>query len=818
MSDTQKKAEVKAKKPRKWLKRAAWGCGGLAVLILAAVLILGFLIFGRLKASLPLLEGELVLAGLSHPVQVTRDHLGVPTLKGKTSLDLVRTLGFLHGQERFFQMDLSRRVAAGEVAELFGDDAVDSDREFRRGRLRSIAERVIARASEPDRARFQTYADGVNQGLKELGDLPPEYLLMNVEPAPWLAEDSVLVILAMFLNLSLGQAGYEAQVGLLYEALPEPLAAFLSPWGTPWDAALDGLPWEPLPLPGAEVFDLRTQPGNPGEQHGTFGQLSTAPPAPGSNAWAVAGSHTAHGGALLANDMHLGLRIPNTWYRAGFSRPRGDGSGEHRNLWGVTLPGTPGMVVGSNGDVAWGFTNGRFDLIDLIVVEPDPKNPNVYLSPKGPKPFQKYTEIIHAKGGAQYEQEILWTEWGPVYNRDHHGRNRFMSYSALKPGAVNLAIFDLEDAETAAQAMAIANRCGLPPNNFVVADRAGNIGWTIIGKLPKRKGFDGYIPGPWSDGSRSWDGWLAPDEYPRILNPPQGRVWSANNRPVGGQPLALLGNGGYLLGARAEQIRDRLMGLERATAADMLALQLDDRALFLEPWRDLLLSLLDDGALRDHPRRGECHRLLQESWTGRASVDSAAHFLVRAFRQQVAKDVFEPITAACKALDPDFNYLNGFQFEGPLWQLVEQRPTHLLSPQFETWEALFLAALDETLEQILNDGGVLAEKTWGSRNLVEIQHPFGFLPPLKWLNMPSVALPGDTEMPRFQTPSSGAAQRMVVSPGREEDGYFHMPGGQSGHPLSPFYSAGHQDWVQGNPTPFLPGPPKHQLNLIPTSY
>ncbi len=536
--------------------------------------------------------------------------------------------------------------------------------------------------------------------------------------------------------------------------------------------------------------------------------------AAGSNNWAVSGRYTAHGGAIVANDMHLGLMVPNTWYRASFVW--GEVAGEIRAVTGVTLPGTPAMVVGSNMHVAWGFTNSYGDWTDLVIVEPDPRRAGHYLTPEGSKPFERHLERIRVHGGPDETLPVVSTIWGPILDKDHRGRPRALRWTALDVEAVDFGLLRLEAARDLEDAVEIANRSGAPPQNFVVADAEGRIGWSILGAIPRRVGYDGRLPGSWADGTRRWDGYLRPEEYPRILDPASGRLWTANARVVGGGKLETIGDGGYDLGARARQIRDGIMALPKASERDMLAVQLDDRAIFLTRWRDLLLRTLTPEAVSSDPRRRELKEFV-EAWGGRASVDSVGFRAVRAWRQFLAEQVFGALTASCKAADARFNYGEIAQTEGPLWRLVSERPPHLLDPKRAGWDDQLLAAVDATLEYFLGDGSSLAERTWGQRNTTRIRHPLSLAVPFlgRWLDMPEQQLPGADDMPRVQGPTYGASQRMVVSPGREAEGIFHMPCGQSGHPLSSHYGDAHMAWARGDATPFLPGPPVHTLTLNP---
>ena len=378
----------------------------------------------------------------------------------------------------------------------------------------------------------------------------------------------------------------------------------------------------------------------------------------------------------------------------------------------------------------------------------------------------------------------------------------------------------LETSRTLEELFDAAARCGVPPQNILAAARDGRIGWSIMGVIPRRYGFadvwEATMPQSWADGRRGWDDWLLPADYPRVILPPAGRLWSANNRAVDGEMLRALGDGGYDLGARARQIRDDLLAIRTATMQDMLSVQLDDRALFLARWRDLILETLTDEAAAAKPSLREAREMVRD-WGGRAAVDSAGYRIVRAIRIALAEDVLGPLTEPCRRADGSFDWHQIGQWEGPLWDIVTRRPLHLLSREHPSWEALILSAADRAVVGLTAGCSPLATCTWGARNTVRMRHPFSTAIPAlaRWLDMPPRPLPGDSNMPRVQAPGFGASERMAVSPGHEQDGYFHMPGGQSGHPLSRHYDDGQTAWEEGEPTPFLPGPATSTLTLLP---
>ena len=790
---------------RRFLRWAVRSAAGLLLLALFLVAVAWL----AARASLPILDGAHPLPGLSAPAEVARDALGVPTVRGADRRDVTRALGYVHAQDRLFQMDLLRRRSAGELAALAGPTALPMDRAIRPYRLRAVARRALAALPADERALLDAYAAGVEAGRASLGARPPEYLLLRAAPAPWLPEDSVLVILTMFADLTGLGGTRDATAQALRGALPAPLAdALLAPGGA-WDAPLEGGPLGTPPLPGPEVLDLRSE-------HGAV----TPPPAGdepelrGSNGWAVDGLHSATGAALVASDMHLGLSVPNTWYRATLAWRDGE---LERKVTGVTLPGLPAVVAGSNGRVAWGFTNSYGDWQDLVVLEPVLGRPDSYRTPDGPAELARVFEPIEVKGGAPVQLEVLESRWGPVVDEDAQGRRRALAWTALRPGAVDLGLLAMERAGDLDEALAVANRSGMPPQNFVAGDASGRIGWTIAGHIPRRVGFDGALPSSWADGTRRWEGWLRPEAAPRVVDPDDGRLWTANSRVVAGRDLAVIGDGGYALGARARQIRDDLFSRERFDEGDFLAIQLDDRALFLARWRGLLLAALDGPALAADPRRAEVRRLV-EGWGGRASVDSVGYRLVREWRLAVMARALEPLLARARVRGARTLAATDLQqAENLAWRLVTERPAHLLAPSEGSWPRLLLAALDGVLAALPEGGRHLAARTWGEANAAAIRHPLGKAVPLlgRLLDLPAYPQPGDANLPRVARPSHGASERFVVSPGREASAIFEMPGGQSGHPLSPYYRAGHRAWVKGEAAPFLPGPAAHHLTLVP---
>jgi len=781
-----------------------WLFGG-AVALLAISLIVAWL---GLRASLPQLDGEVAVTGIDDVVTIERDAEGIPVITASSRKDLAYATGYAHGQDRFFQMDLIRRQASGELSELVGAAALNADKRYRFHRFRDRAKVVFDAATDADRALMQSYAEGVNAGLDSLKAKPFEYFVLGSKPREWDVLDSLLAVYAMYMDLNDSRATKEIRRGMAHRVLPPEVYSWMYPQGTPWDAPIMGAPREVPPIPSADVFSIRnvsdTTP--PANEQGRY-------PLPGSNNWAVSGALTANGRALVANDMHLGHRVPNIWYQARLRvlGPQG------RDVTGVTLPGTPFVIGGSNTQVAWGYTNSYGDWTDAVVLRPGVTE-GTYQTPEGDKEFVTHIETINVKDGEPLEYAIRETIWGPVVDDvDYPDGEVVVSWIAHRPEGINLNLLKLETTTSVAEALDIANTMSMPPQNFVTGDAAGNIGWTIAGRIPRKKGFDPMLPADWSV-EQGWQGWLEPSEYPRVMNPESGRIWTANARVTDADALQIVGDGGYDLGARARQIRDGLFAKDTFTPEDMLAIQYDDRALFLSRWRDLLLEVLDADAVASNPALAE-YRELAENWIPRAAPESVGYRLVRAFRLEVEQRVFHALMApAREAYGEDVRLRLSNQFEGPLWSLVTEQPIHLLPKDYETWQEFMIAVVEQNITWFTeNFDGPLSQRNWGEINTASIRHPLSRSIPLvgDYLEMPAEQLNGDLDMPKAQGPSFGASERYAVYPGDEANSIMHMPTGQSGHPLSDYFDRGHEDWVHGRSSPFLPGEARRTLTLTP---
>ncbi len=784
---------------------------GIALGLLALLLIVGFAAGYGLRGSLARLDGEVALPGLSKPVTISRDALGVVTIEAASEADVVRALGFVHAQERYFEMDLARRSAAGEMSALVGDAALPMDRERRPHRMRARAAR---HASEADllgkrRELLEIYAAGANAGLAALSVRPWAYLLLRQQPAAWTPEDTVLAAHALYFDLQ----GYHpfARLALwrLSRSLPAPLFAMLDHGGTSWDAPIVGDGLGDAPLPGADAIDLRRLPAGM-----KSGAVSGGQSAPGSNNLAVAGALTKDGRAIVGGDMHLALRAPGVWFRARLIYPDERAPGGRIDVSGFSVPGIPGVLAGSTGHVAWTFTNGYADSSQWAQMPPCTVAP-------AQCGITEHREIIEVAGAAPEILVVRETEWGPILRQEPDGSLLALRWVAHLPGAVGSGLAEFGWARNLDELFAIADRAGTPVQNLVAADSAGRIGWRMLGALPdwqapcNRSGVErvvvpmGACP-PWP---------ITTAGAPEVRDPASGRIWTANNRVDARAESARFGYIGRDQSARARQIRDGLMAREQFTERDILAIQLDDRAVFLERWWKLLRVVVG-GASRD-PLLARLDAAT-EKWDGRASAESVSYLLTRRFRDAVERRVTSMLLGAFpQAVANGAGQLRFGQTEGWLWQLVSSQPAHLLSAGHGSWNDLLAAAARDVARDQANLKADGTFRAWGDFNRgSSICHPLARALPAaerQYLCMPDDPLPGDDDMPRVQRPAFGASQRMAVSPGREADGIIELPAGQSGHPLSPFWRAGHDAWVKGAATPFLPGQTQHVLRMVPPS-
>jgi penicillin amidase len=775
----------------------------LFVAVAALVLLLLAAVYALVAASLPRRAGEAPLPGLTAPVTVVLDTRAVGTVRGESFTDVLRGQGYLHAQERFFQMDLLRRSSAGELAELFGERALEADRSQRPFDYRGHARRIRSTLPAEQSAWLDAYTDGVNAGLADLGARPPEYWLAGAAPRPWQPEDSVLVVLTFYTMLS-NNDSYERPQGVMHAVLPPPLFDFLTPSTSRFDRPVLGATaddrtagYVPLPIPGADVVDLRRRRAPPRE-----GAPRVEPPllGPASNNWAIGSARGAQGRAIVANDPHLSLRLPNIFYRVELEWP-------DKALRGVSIPGLPGVLIGASNDVAWGATVSNADQSDWVVVEVDPNDPRRYRTPDGYETFGVRVAEIAVAGRAPERSETRSTRWGPVVAADWRGRPLALHATWLEPQGLDLDVVGLGSATDITSAIALLEGWAGPSLNWILADRAGDVGWVLNGPLPRRVGFDGSRPESLADGSRSWQGATPP---PRHSAGPDGALLTANSRTLPRDRADVVSRM-WMRPLRAKRIDDLLAARATFDERDFLAMQLDTRAEGYDQIRATILEIVPDD--EPEPRLAQA-RELARNWNGHADADQPAFRILQAYYRTLLERALEPLLA--DAIEADRNFVYRWPLaDETLRRMLDERPAHLVTSEHADWPAFLRHVLVETLGATARDGPL--DTAWGEINVLDVAHPFAAAlgPFAGRLALPPAPLPGSMVSLRVAAPGYGAVFRMAVAPAAPQDGVLELAGGQSGHFLSPQFRDQQADWLAGAPTPFLAGEPAARFTLVP---
>ncbi|WP_028834874.1 MULTISPECIES: penicillin acylase family protein [unclassified Pseudoalteromonas] len=738
------------------------------------------IVYGVLTLSLPALDGKGRSDALTQPVKVARDTLGQAVITATTRHDAAYGLGYAHGQDRFFQMDLLRRNAAGELSELFGEAALGLDKKMRFHQLRKRSQAILKTLPKTDKQLLRSYAQGVNEGLAQVGYPSFEYLLTGAEQKPWQSEDSLLVIFSMYLDLQSSTFERDQALIQIEQQYGAEMVSFLTQ-PSQYQAALDG---SQLALLNNPIPELLSQPI-------TAIKTIKANLEVGSNNWAVTSNLTHTQAAMLSDDMHLSMAVPVIWYRAQLNYSLNN---KPMQVTGVSLPGAPAIVVGTNNNIAWGFTNGYLDTADWIALNND-------------STMWQVDEPIALPSGKVESYSLTLSEYGPV--KYINEKPYALSWTAHQPYAVNMQLLQLEQAQTVDDALDIASDVGIPVQNLLVVDDQGSAAWKNMGGIPARK-TPSELAVKEEDYSALWQ--QNEIDRPFIKNPENGRLWTGNSRVVSADDNVRFGNGGYALGARATQIRDRLFEKQRFNESDFYQLQLDNQARFLMPWHALLLE-----QLKKQPTRYKDHINALENWQQCACPQSIGYTLVKTYRDELINILFSSIETTLNQQDGTLKYVKR-DLEPAVWQLIKAQPTSWVNPQFTNWEQQLQGAFEQTLTQLTSRfGSNIQNWQWGKVNELAIEHPFAKQMPIlsKLLNMPTAPGFGDSYMPAVQKRSFGASQRFIVQPGHLKNAILTIPGGQSGHPLSEFYRAGFDEYVKGKHTPLLPQALMHQIEIAP---
>ncbi|MGR8935538.1 MAG: penicillin acylase family protein [Gammaproteobacteria bacterium] len=780
-----------------------------ALIIVLAAVSAGYWFLSR---SLAQIDGKAVIAGLSAPVSVASDHYGIPVIRANTRSDALRALGYLSARDRLFQMDLMRRKSAGRLAEIFGTTALNSDIRARTLGFPDTAETIAAQLPETHRQLLSAYTEGINAFISGAHPLPYEFDMLRYRPEPWRIDDSFLLILGMFDLLTGWAENEERMLTTMESCLPQEVAAFLTPDTDRYTDSLFG-PAESLrparPVPTASLADLLASQSERIALTETL--VAEAETVPGSNAWVVGASKTADGRAILANDMHLGLSVPNIWYRCELHD-------DNAVTAGIILPGLPIFISGSNGHIAWGATNLSGDFLDLVRLEENPDDSGEYKTPEGWQRYQTAIETILIKDAEPVALPVRRTIWGPVAEHPLLGAPVAVHWTVLDTDTHNTGLLNVDNATTLQAGLELFNRAGGPQLNILLADNLGHIAWTLMGKIPKRFGFDGSTSRSWADGHIGWKGYVSAKNLPRQIDPPQGFLVSANDRRLGKNYPYVIGRQ-FASGYRAYRATGALESLHNIDEKQLFALQLNVETEFYRFYQQLALESLSDQAIAQNPELGDIRAYLA-AWDGRAGKSSKGLALLTRFRALLAENVFTPFLTSCRSRDPHFKYRWTF-IDTPLQALLREKSPRLLPERnkYRDWNDFIVQQLLQSARQLQMEypGTALSDLSWSLTDKAQIRHPFSqvfsWLSPL--LDMPEVALPGCLECLRVASPHFGASERLVVSPAHLEQGILHMPGGQSGHPLSPHYRDQYPFWAEGQPLGLLSANSEHLLLLSP---
>jgi len=796
-------------------------------LIISILILLLFIIAGgggwlywRARACLPQLDGTVQVAGLSAPVEVLRDARGVPHLRASSLDDLFFAQGYVTAQDRLWQMDLSRRLAEGELSEVFGERTQRIDIENRTLGFRQASERALAELSPEARAPLTAYANGVNAFIAgHQGRLPIEFLLLQYRPRPWREVDSLGVALNMAKTLSTTWG-----VDLIRERIraklgPE-LSADLFPDHSPLDEPVAELPpGNKLPHQWKDVYppptcldpstlnkpmESRYQPP-PHPVLGQGGGLAEVDPtlaallaegdenttALGSNNWVVSGAHTESGKPLLANDPHLSHSVPSVWYMIHLKGPGLDASG-------VSLPGMPAVIIGHNERIAWGMTNTGPDVQDLYAETFNTAAPNKYLHDGAWVDAEVRDEIIKVRGKPDYRLTVKVTRHGPIVS-ENCGHQLALRWTALEPHALS-SLFNGASKMGMAQnweqfTTALRDYTG-PMQNFVYADVDGNIGYYAAAWVPIRKQGTGAVPAPGSTDDYDWTGYIPFEALPHSYNPSSGIIATANGRVVpDGYPYFITSE--WDPPYRTARIFQLLRAGKAFTVGDMLRIQTDILSL-QDKW---LAGQLLNASAHVQPRDSDALYALSvlRDWDGEARMDSAATLVCEETRAALRERILKPKL--------------GDGLAGYRWGTSSTFFENVLTNHWTRWLPPGDASFDDTLMKSLEQGvkripqlvGSQSHEAWKWGNTIRLTfyHPLGQGIPLlgRLLDVGPFPQAGTNTTVKATTANHGPSMRMIVDLADLERSVQNLTIGESGQVFSPYYKDQFEAWYTGQSFP-----------------
>lgn len=743
-----------------------------------ASLVIALGVIALLRAPTPPREGRDRLHGLSAPAEVKFDAHGIPHVRAATEEDAYRVLGWLHAADRLFQMETRRRAASGRLSEAFGAAALDMDIRARTIGLGRQAEREFRALSVAERRLLEAYSAGVNAYVAS-HPRPWELVAAGIRPEPWTALDSLRFEALMFTSLSGSESGERASLARILKFGLGPLLPVLDAQG---EAPTFVPPEAPYPRAASPVRE------------------TPAESARGSNAWAISGSRTASGRPILANDPHLEAEIPGVWYAAHLTADDG------LDVAGLTLPGLPGVVIGHNGSTAWGLTMHQADDADLFLERLDADGGR-YEDGSGWLPVESRTERIPVKGRKDVETRIAVTRHGPVVEEIRPGKSGPFAVSlAWSPslGVGSLRAFLLASrARTPEEIRTAWSHYVGPSVNVCWASADGRIGLMVAGAIPRRTRGDGRLPVPGWTGGYDWDGLVPYAELPRVEDPPEGFVASANDDWTA-SGIRLPYPGDYATRDRVDRIREVLSSLRQATPQEVRSLQNDVLSLYAVRVRDALIRL----QLEDPEARRAAGILA--GWDGRA-LERGPSLLFYTFMRDLRRRTFLPREKRLDGSLPAGWNLMARMIEGTggaeLW---DDPGTGAVEAREEAVSASLAAALRAVEAK---EGAVPEAWSWGRAHALSYVHPFARAFPLlgRLLNVGPLERPGDAFTVSVAAgPLSTrdaftrhiASARFIADLGDPDASRIVLPLGESGQFQDRRYDDQAAAWAEGRDFPF----------------
>ncbi len=754
---------------------------------LALVVVSATWLYWQSHACLPQLEGTLQVRGLNARVEVLRDKQGVPHLRAQSLDDLIFAQGYVTAQDRLWQMDLSRRLGEGELAQVFGERMLRLDIENRTLGFREAAEQAAAQVGPDSRKMLAAYCRGVNTFIGTHGNrLPIEFLLLRYQPRPWRESDSFAIALNMAKTLNTTWPDELMRERIRARLDPELYADLF-----PDHSTLDHPVAEPL-------FEKRNSKFETGKsKFETRNSSSFDFPISsfdfdgvGSNNWVLNGTHTQSGRPLLSNDPHLPHQVPSVWYMIHLKAPGLDVSG-------VSLPGLPLVIIGHNERVAWGMTNTGPDVQDLYIESFDPRDPRKYLQSGEWVNAEERIETIKVRNSYDHPLTVKVTRHGPVISHDGN-RNLALRWTALEPHALRFPFLKINQAQSWREFTAALREFSGPMQNFVYADVDGNIGYYAAGWVPIRKQGDGSVPSPGSTDDCEWRGYIPFESLPHAYNPPSGTIVTANGRIVpDGYPYFITHK--WEAPYRTARIYDLLGAGAQFRVADMLRIQTD-----IHPLDDEWVAKQLVAASAQHPPESadaQYALTVLRNWDGEARADSAGTLVCELTRRALLKRILKPKLG---------DNLSGYRWPMSttfLQNVLSNRWTRWLPPGDADFDVTLVRSLEEGVKQIpgLAHTHDRSEWQWGKTIPLTFHHPVGDrIRVLGWfLNVGPFPQPGTQSTVKQTTANLGPSMRMVIDFSNLDNSVQNITLGESGQVFSPHYKDQLHAWYDGRSFPML---------------